>query len=218
VGVEEPSHATASTEEHRSEPQRSTTAEAGPTATQPAYRAPPAMRTSMELDSERRLEEIIQEGEKDPEGNDPKGVKGWLKSKLGGSRRMSKTKKEEKGTTTKDGKEERSFVGGSALTDSPQISPSKGKEVARPAPAEETVVVEQHALVVDERPGRARRRASSVSSVSAYSEPAVATQTHLSDEEARDGFAEERLPPPGTGVFSRAAASPARDTRFHEEL
>lgn len=196
------------------------------TTTSPGYVAPSGMRTSMELQSEQRLNEIIAEGEKSPDTPDQKGVKGWLKTKFG-SRRQSKSM----GTESKDNKkEEKSFVGGAAMTDAGSSSAARSPSDAHAKPvADEAAIAtsstaHEHAVVDDtvgeERVGRSKRRASSVSSVSALSHHSLQpTQTRSDNddfEEARDHFDEDLAPPPTFAATSNKSDSPVRDSKFHE--
>jgi hypothetical protein len=168
----------------------------------------------MEMEKDRRLEEIIISGEKSPTSPDNKGVKGWFKTKFG--RRMSKGKNVE----AKDIKEDKPFIDGAALTDNgnkgiEQANKSKGKEVAH---AEDPTMEDKVSETVgEERIGRRRLRPSSVSSVSSLSEDQQPGKDVTQDEGARDLFDEE-CPPPPLSVSSKPTASPVRDSRFHEEM
>jgi hypothetical protein len=189
------------------------------------YTAPAGLRESMEMQREERLNEITQEGEKSPTSPDsPKGVKGWLKTKF---RRQSKTQKSE----SKDTGADKEIIGVAALAEAgntsvePNASSAKEtephkssmEEVALAGPP--TTSEEPAETVHEERTGRSKRRASSVSSVSALEEShEMAEEVSRDDdfEEARDHFDDELAPPPTFPTTK--SASPVRDSRFHEEM
>jgi hypothetical protein len=192
------------------------------------YAAPTGMRTSMERQTDERLEEIIKEGEKSPTSpGSSKGVKSWLKTKF--ARRQSKPQKLE----SKEAGNDKDFIGGAALAEASNANsePPKNSE-DDPALAanstqdddigeidnetvEETVGEES----AEERLGRSKRRASSVSPVSPLEERMELGKEITKDEdfeEARDHFDNDLAPPP---TFATAKpASPARDSKFHEEM
>jgi len=189
------------------------------------YIAPVGLRTSMEIQAEERHNEIIQEGGKSPISPDsPRGVKGWLKTKF---RRQSKTQKSESKDTGADGE----IVGRTALAEAgntsvePNAPPAKDIEprkssmeevaLARPFTASEKAVE----TLDEERAGRSKRRASSVSSMSALEESHEMGREVSRDEnfeEARDHFDNELALPPTFPTTK--PASPARDSKFHEEM
>lgn len=195
------------------------------TQTPKGYVAPAGLRTSMEMQTEERLNEIIQEGEKSPTSpGSPKGVKGWLKTKF---RRQSKTQKPE----SKDTGADKEIIVGTALAEAgntsvepnsssaKDIEPRKSsmEEVALAGPS--TTREEPAETVHEERTGRSKRRASSVSSVSALEESHELEEEVSRDddfEEARDHFDDELTPPPTFPITK--SASPVRDSRFHEEI
>lgn len=182
-----------------------------------AYVAPAGMRTSMEMETDKRLEEIISEGEKSPTSSDRKGVKRWFKTKFG--RRQSKGNN----VDSKDVKDDKVVVADAVLTENgdrsiDQLTSSKEKEKIGLEQSTDNKEVDES--MVGERAGRSKRQASSISSVSALSEnKEVVRETTKDDEfeEARDRF-DENFPLPPSSVFSKPAASPVRDSRFHEEM
>jgi hypothetical protein len=184
------------------------------------YVAPAGLRTSMEMQTEERLDEIIKEGEKSPTSPDsPKGVKGWLKTKF---RRQSKTSKSD----SKDIGTDKDATDGTALTKdgNTNVEPNtlSMKDYAPRKSSRENVAVAESSTaheepvetVDEERTGRSKRRPSPVSSVSALEE----SQTSQDDdfEEARDQFDNDLAPPPTFPTTK--SASPVRDSRFHEEM
>jgi hypothetical protein len=186
--------------------------------------APAGLRASMKIQTERH-NEIIQEGEKSPISPDsPKGVKGWLKTKF---RRQSKTQKSE----SKDMGADKGIVGRTALAEAgntsvePNAPPAQDTEprkssmeevaLARLSITSEEPVETQH----EGRTGRSKRRTSSVSSVSALEESHEIGKEASKDEdfeEARDHFDNELALPPTFPTTE--SASPARDSKFHEEM
>jgi hypothetical protein len=197
----------------------------GTTPTRKGYVAPAGLRTSMEMQTEERLNEIVKEGEKLPASPDSaKGMKSWLKTKF---RRQSKTQKSD----TKDAGTEKPVVGGTDLAEAgnagvkPNTSFMKDNEhhkssmeevvLARSSTAHEGPVD----IVHEERTGRSKRRASSVSSVSALEEGQdMGKEVSRDDdfEEARDQFDNELTPPPTFPTTK--STSPVRDSKFHEEM
>jgi hypothetical protein len=189
------------------------------------YIAPAGLRTSMEMETEGRLNEITQEGEKSPTSSDsPKGVKSWLRTKF---RRQSKTQKSE----SKDMGADKGVVGAAALTEAgnasietntssakyPEPRKSSIEEVTLAGPS--TTSEEPVETVYEERTGRSKRRASSVSSMSALEESREMGKEVSRDddfEECRDHFDNELAPPPTFATTK--SASPVRDSRFHEEM
>jgi hypothetical protein len=205
--MEEPSNEAATVKE----PKREVTTTPGGNV------APAGMRTSMEMETDKRLEEIISEGEKSPVSSNTKGVKGWFKTKF--SRRQSKGNNMD----SKDVKDDKVFVADAVLTENgdrsiDRLTTSKEKEIIGLENSTDDNKVDES--MVGERAGRSKRRASSVSSVSALSEnKELGRETTKDDEfeEARDRF-DEDFPPPPSSAFSKPAASPVRDSRFHEEM
>jgi hypothetical protein len=189
------------------------------------YVAQAGLRTSMEMQTEERLNEIIKEGEKSPASPDsPKGVKGWLKTKF---RRQSKTQKSD----SKDTGTDKELISGAALAEAGNTSvehntPSTKDIEPRKSSMEEVALAEASTaneepveIANGERTGRSKRRASSVSSVSALEESQELGKEVSKDddfEEARDHFDNEFAPPPTFPTTK--SASPVRDSRFHEEI
>lgn len=190
------------------------------------YVAPAGLRTSMEVQTEERLSEIIKEGEKSPNSPDSsKGVKNWLKTKF---RRQSKTQK----IDSKDTGIDKEVISGNALAEVGNTSvepntPSEKHEVAGKSSMEEEVTIAGHSsakeepveMIDEERTGRSKRRASSVSSVSALEESQDMGKEVSKDddfEEARDHFDNDLTPPPTFPATK--SASPVRDSKFHEEM
>jgi hypothetical protein len=189
------------------------------------YIAPAGLKMSMKMQTEEALNEIIQEAEKSPTSPDsPKGMKGWLKTKF---RRQSKTQKSE----SKDTGADKEIVGGAALAEAGNSSvepnassaidtePRKSsmEEAALAGPS--TTSEEPVETVREERTGRSKRRASSVSSLSALEEShEMGKEVSCDDdfEEARDYFDNELAPPPTFPTTK--SASPVRDSKFHEEM
>jgi hypothetical protein len=190
----------------------------GNTRNPASFIAPAGARTSMEMQTQQRLDDIIAEGEKSPEApKSPKGIKSWLKTKFAG--RHSKSQKEE----LKD------------ALDETAISDSDGAKLGEPKPAiteahrsptqDASVTTEPYKDDVSpitteqERTGRSKRRASSVSSLSAPEVGREEGEGNPKDEdfeEARDHFDEELAPAPTFAATK--SASPMRDSKFHEEM
>jgi hypothetical protein len=199
------------------------------TAMAPAHEGfitPIGMRTSMEMQTDERLEEIIKEGEKSPTSPDSsKGVKGWLKTKF--TRRQSKPQKPD----SKYAGSDKDFVGGAALVGNtnsePPRTPMNDATVAATSTKDEDIgeTADQQVdrsvgeTTAEERLGRSKRRASSVSPVSPLEERIELGKETTKDEdfeEARDHFDNDLAPPPTFAVTK--PASPVRDSRFHEEM
>jgi hypothetical protein len=193
----------------------------GTTPTRKGYVAQAGLRTSMEMQTEERLNEITKEGEKSPTSPDSaKGMKSWLKTKF---RRQSKTQKSD----TKDTGTDKPVVGSTDLAEvgnagvKPNTSLVKDNEhrkssmeevaLARSSTAHEEPVDIAH----EERTGRSKRRASSVSSVSVLEESQDVSRDD-DFEEARDHFDNELAPPPTFPTTK--STSPVRDSKFHEEM
>ncbi len=185
------------------------------------YVAPAEMRTSMELQAQDRLEEIISEGEKSPTSpGSPKGVRSWLKTKF--ARRRSKGEKFD----AKEAGNDKAFVGAAASiepTNETSIEPQQSslKDVALAGkPYNDHDVGELSAA--EERAGRSKRRASSVSSLSTgvevdHSQNLEREISKDEDfEEAQDHFDEALAPPPTFAAIK--SASPVRDSKFHEVM
>ena len=181
------------------------------------YVAPAGMRTSIEMETDKGLEEAISEGEKSPTSSDTKGVRRWFKMRFG--RRQSKGNS----TDNKDVKDGNAVVADEVRTENgdrgtDRLTSAKEKDVIGPEQFTDDKEVDRS--MVGERAGRSKRRASSVSSVSALSgNEELIRETTKDDElgEARDRFNEE-FPLPPSSAFSKPAASPVRDSRFHEEM
>ncbi len=189
------------------------------------YIAPAGLRTSMEMQTEERLDEIIKEGEKSPTSPEsPRGVKGWLKTRF---RRQSKTQKSDSKETGADnqvvGVTTSAEIGNTRVE--PDISSAKDTEprkttipeAARAGPS--TTHEKPVEIVSEERTGRSKRRASSISSVSALEEGQdIGKEVSRDDNfgEARDHFDNDLAPPPTFPTTK--SASPVRDSRFHEEM
>jgi hypothetical protein len=197
----------------------------GTTPTRKGYVAPAGLRTSMEMQTEERLNEIVKEGEKSPTSPDStKGMKSWLKTKF---RRQSKTQKSD----TKDTGTDKPVVGSTDLAEAgnvgvkPNTSFMKDNEHRKSSMEEvalagsSTAHEEPVDIVHEERTGRSKRRASSVSSVSALEESQdMGKEVSRDDdfEEARDQFDNELAPPPTFPATK--STSPVRDSKFHEEM
>lgn len=189
------------------------------TTTEPGYMAPADLRTSMEREGDERLEEVIKEGSSpsSPKG----GVKGWLKTKF-------RRSKDAKNPEVKD-KEEKSFTGGAALTGASTNNTDAGNTSVKDSSIKDVALagktsndhnnaIEQGSAPNEDRLGRTKRRASSVSSLSTTPGNELAHESSKDDEfeEARDNF-DDALAPPPTFTATKSA-SPVRDSKFKEVM
>jgi len=209
--VEETSHAA-------EEPEPARPASPADRAASPAgYAAPAGLRTSMEMQQQERLD-YITDVKEEPSSGSPdspnKGVKSWFKTKFG--RRTSRGQKSD----SRDFSNDKPFVGGAALTGTSSASAGRRDSSVRDVT---TTGGSIHDVddEVDDRPGRTKRRASSVSSVAAVSareENELSRESSRDDEfeEARDHFNEDSAPSPTFAAVK--STSPVRDSKFHEVI
>ena len=180
-----------------------------------SYEAPAQLRTSMEMQTEERLNQIIKEGESSPTSpGSSRGVKGWFKNKL--SRRQSKPPKSEEKEDEKDS---------DVATGVVPLEANESNIEARAKITNEDIPTNRSSndetphenSVPEERAGRSQRRKSSVSSVSALSGMNQQKNENSKNIDAEDveGQVEEVLHNlPSTAVTK--SESPVRDSKFHE--
>jgi hypothetical protein len=187
----------------------------------------------MEMQQGERLDQIEKEGRSSPTSpgsSGKKGVSTWLKNRF--SRRMSRGQKstDAKDTISSPVAAETSpaFVGGAALTGASQtdLSPAEASHAEAHDEEEEEEEEEEDAEseVDTERPGRTKKRATSISSASEAAEESEAEQVEADDltsgeddfVEARDNFDEGLAPPPK--FVAPKNGSPARDSKFKEVM
>jgi hypothetical protein len=155
--------------------------------------------------SELTPENQQQEESSPPASETPKGLKIWLKNKLG--RRSSKTQKQ--AADTQESGAVQSFMGGAQLANSDGI-PREPIDPAAQSSMSQLVIQTQPAALENTSP---------ISLVSALSvdNSAVVQRNTSSDEfeEARDHFDGATAPAP---IFIARPGSPARDSRFVEVI
>jgi hypothetical protein len=166
------------------------------------------LRTSMEIEAQQRLDDVTANTDgASPMSQGPKGVRTWLKTKFG--RHISKSQKPE---SKNDGvMDDKAFIGGATLTGA---SSEPGN-----TSLEDVALAGKNlgqAEADEDRSGRSKRRASSVSSLSTpdtQNEFAPEASKELEFDEGSDHLKD----PPKTCLVTKSS-SPARDSRFHEVI
>jgi hypothetical protein len=175
---------------------------------------PSDLRTSMEMQAQQRLSDVASGADESPASPEFKGVKGWLKTRLG--RHMTKSQKSEvRGNNITNAK---AFVGGATLTgvtSGNKASNTPLEDVGEPEPARENQE-ETGVGVWNGGSGSSKCHSSSVGSPSTSDTEDGLAREEQEIHEVAD-HSDEELGPPSINPTIKSWGL-TRDSRFHEEM